>query len=158
MLPKMAKKGPKLAPNSQHGPPWAPEGPKVGPKAQKLAKIGYQRGSKVDPGGPKKAKWIPRWPPKGSREEEQEAEKEGGRGGVGRRSAEVRGRARRSKEEERGGGRRSRRKRRPHLRAGFSVARPPCLPLCGLNTAGELAKLGLAVSGRGPGGAARWLI
>ena len=30
------------------------------------------------------------------------------------------------------------RKRMPHLRAGFSVARPPCLPLCGLNTAGEL--------------------
>ena len=34
-------------------------------------------------------------------------------------------------------GRRNRRKRRPHLRASFSVARPPCLPLCGLNTAGE---------------------
>ena len=34
--------------------------------------------------------------------------------------------------------------RRPHLRAGFCAARPPCLPLCGLNTAGEL-QLNLAV-------------
>ena len=33
-------------------------------------------------------------------------------------------------------------------RAGFSVARPPCLPLCGLNnTAGERLALALAVLG-----------
>ena len=48
-LPKITKKGPKLASNSQHGPPWAGEGPKVDPKGQKLAKIGSQSGPKVDP-------------------------------------------------------------------------------------------------------------
>ena len=96
MLPKMPQKGSKLAPHSQHGPPFAQEGLKVGPIKHKLVYIGCQRGPKVDPRGLKKGKWITRWPLKGSREEKQKAEKEGGRGGVGRRSA----RRRREDEEE----------------------------------------------------------